>query len=83
MTATSFILCAHLEDVKCFKLDVSAIVSQHVHHQLEVLGHTDVFRHDSKVVSVQKKFPKELKQWEKSKYNGLYTHHVQVKCTLV
>lgn len=62
MTAISFILCAHLEDVKCFKLDVSAVVSQHVHHQLEVLGLTDVFCHDSKVVSVQKKFPKELKR---------------------
>lgn len=44
-----------------FKLDVPAVVSQQVHHQLQVLGFTDVFCHDGEIVSVQEKFPKELK----------------------
>lgn len=51
----------YLEDVEGFKLDVPAVVSQQVHHQLQVLWFTDVFGHDSKIVPVQKKFPKELK----------------------
>lgn len=44
-----------------FKLDVPAVVSQQVHHQLQVLGFTDVFCHDGEIVSVQEKFPEELK----------------------
>lgn len=52
----------HLEDVECFKLDVSAVVSQQIHHQLQVLGSTDVLGHDGEVVSIQKEFPKELQR---------------------
>lgn len=51
----------YLEDVEGFKLDVPAVVPQQVHHQLQVLGFTDVFCHDGEVVSVQEKFPQELK----------------------
>jgi len=47
--------------MECFKLDVSAVVSQQVHHQLQVLRPADVFCHDGEVVSIQQKFPKELK----------------------
>lgn len=43
------------------ELDVPAVVPQQVHHQLQILWFTDVFCHDSEVVSVQKKFPEELK----------------------
>lgn len=50
----------YLEDVEGFELDVPAVVSQQVHHQLQVLGFTDVFSHDGEIVSVQEKFPKEL-----------------------
>lgn len=50
----------YLEDVEGFKLDVPAVVPQQVHHQLQVLGFTDVFCHDGEIVSVQEKFPKEL-----------------------
>lgn len=49
-------MSAHLEDVECFKLDVSAVISQQVHHQLQVLCPTDVPRHDSEVVPIQEKF---------------------------
>lgn len=59
----TFFFLAHLEDMERFKLDVSAVVSQHVHHQLQVLCPTDVFCHDSEVVSIQEKFPKELKNY--------------------
>lgn len=44
-----------------FKLDVSAVVSEHVHHQLQVLCPTDVLGHDSEVVSVQEKFAEKLR----------------------
>lgn len=47
--------------MKGFKLDVSALVSQHVHHELQVLGLADVFGHHSEVVSVQEKFAEKLK----------------------
>lgn len=43
------------------KLDVPAVVPQQVHHQLQILWFTDVFCHDREVVSVQEKFPEELK----------------------
>lgn len=54
-------LHTHLENMKRFKLDVPALVSQHIHHEFEVLGLADVFRHHSKVMSVQEKFAEELK----------------------
>lgn len=44
-----------------FKLDVPAVVSQQVHHQLQVLCFTDVFGHDRKVIPVQKKLPEQLR----------------------
>lgn len=46
--------------MKSFKLDVAAVVPQQVHHQFQVLGSTDVFGHDRKVVSVQQEFSQEL-----------------------
>lgn len=42
------------------KLDVAAVVSQHVHHHLQVLCTTDVLGHHSEVMSVQKKLSQEL-----------------------
>lgn len=53
--------CTDLEDVECFELDVSAVISEQVHHQLQVLSPADVLGHDSEVVSIQEKFPEELK----------------------
>lgn len=50
----------YLKDMKSFKLYVATVVSQHVHHQFQVLGSTDVFGHDCKVVSVQQEFSQEL-----------------------
>lgn len=49
-----------LEDVEGLKLDVSALVSEQVHHQLQVLGSADVLCHDSEVVSVQEQFSEQL-----------------------
>lgn len=50
----------YLEDVEGFELDVPAVVSQQVHHQLQVVRFADVLRHDGEVVPVQEKFPEEL-----------------------
>ena len=56
--------------MESLKLNIAAVISQHVHHQLQILGPTDVLGHDSEVVSVQKKFSQELK------YNYLqYSEH--------
>ena len=49
---------SYLEDVEGFELDVAALVSQEVHHELEVLRLADVFRHDGEVVPVEKQLPK-------------------------
>ena len=53
-------MSTHLEDMEGLKLDVAAVVSQHVHHQLQVLSPADVLGHHSEVVSVQKKLSQEL-----------------------
>lgn len=50
----------YLKDMKSFKLDVAAVVSQNVHHEFQVLGSTDVFGHDCEVVSVQQELSQEL-----------------------
>lgn len=65
-------LHTHLENMKGFKLDVPALVSQHIHHELEVLRLADVFRHDGEVMSVQEKFAEELKNVE-GKHAGMFT----------
>lgn len=72
-------LRTHLEDVKGFKLDVPALVSQHIHHELEVLGLADVFRHHSEVVSVQEKFAEELKTVWRGDTRACLPRHVQVR----
>lgn len=56
----SSLSAAHLEDVEGLKLDVAALVSQHVHHELEVVGLADVFRHHGEVVSIQEQLAEEL-----------------------
>lgn len=50
----------HLEDMKSLKLNVWTLISQKVHHELQVLWFTDVPRHDCEVVSVQKQFAQQL-----------------------
>lgn len=45
---------ANLEDMECFKLDVPAAISQHIHHELEVLWVADVAGHHCVVMPVQK-----------------------------
>ena len=44
---------ADLENVEGLKLDVLAVLLQHVHHQLQVVGLPDVARHYRKVAPVQ------------------------------
>jgi len=43
----------YLEDVEGLKLDVGALVSEQIHHQLEILRLADVARHHREVMSVQ------------------------------
>ena len=47
----------NLEDVESFKLDVSAFLLEHVHHQLEIVSGTDVARHDGEVMAVKQQLP--------------------------
>lgn len=54
-------LWSYLEDMKGLKLDVATFVSEQVHHKLEVLGLTDVLRHDREVVSVEQQLAEKLK----------------------
>lgn len=50
----------HLEDVEGLELDVGTLVSEHIHHQLEVLRLADVACHHREVVSVQQQFTQQL-----------------------
>ncbi len=50
----------YLEDMESLKLNVGALVSQEVHHELQVLWFTDVPCHDCEVVSVQEQFTQQL-----------------------
>lgn len=50
----------YLEHMESLKLNVSALISQHVHHEFEVLWVADVLCHYSEVVSVQQQFTQEL-----------------------
>lgn len=51
-----------LKDMECFKLDVPAVVSEHVHHQLQVFCSADVLGHYCEVVSVEEQFPEQLQR---------------------
>lgn len=46
--------------MESLKLNVGALVSQEVHHELQVLWFTDVPCHDCEVVSVQEQFTQQL-----------------------
>lgn len=48
-----FCLFVYLEDVEGLKLDVGTLVSEQIHHQLQVFCPADVPRHDREVMSVQ------------------------------
>lgn len=46
--------------MKGFKLNVPALVSEHVHHELQVFCIAYVFCHDCEVVTIQKQLTKKL-----------------------
>ena len=50
----------HLEHVECLELDVLALIPQHVHHELQVLGVGDKLGHDREVGAVEKKLAQQL-----------------------
>jgi len=50
----------NLEDMEGFKLDIAAALLEKVHHCLQVLGLTDVPRHDCEVVTFQQQLTKQL-----------------------
>lgn len=50
----------YLEDMESLKLDVGTLVSQEIHHELQILRFADVARHHCEVVSVQQQLPKKL-----------------------
>jgi hypothetical protein len=50
----------YLEDVERFKLDVTTLVLQKVHHQLEIVWTGNVSRHDRKIGPVQENLSEEL-----------------------
>ena len=43
-----------------FKLDVSAAVNEHLHHELEVVRVTDVLTHRREVMPIQQQFTQQL-----------------------
>lgn len=55
-------MLGYLKDMKSLKLNVWTLISQKVHHELQVLWFTDVPGHDCEVVSVQKQFTQQLSQ---------------------
>lgn len=50
----------YLEHMKSFKLDIPALLPQHVHHQLEVVRIAYIPGHDVEVVSIQEKFTQQF-----------------------
>ena len=45
-----------------FKLDISTLLSQHVHHHLEIVWITDVSSHDGEIMPVQQQLSQQLQQ---------------------
>ena len=44
----------YFKNMKGLELNISTLLAQHVHHELEIVGIADVSGHDSEVVSVEK-----------------------------
>lgn len=51
------------------KLDVGTLVSQQIHHQLEILGLADVARHHREVMSVQQELAQKLEESDMRRRN--------------
>ena len=60
----------YLEHMKSLKLNIPTFVSQHIHHQFQVIRVRNVLGHDIEVCPVKKKLAKEFK--------GLALRHVVV-----
>jgi hypothetical protein len=48
------------EDMESLELNVLTLVSEHVHHHLEICLLSDVTRHNAKVCTIQQDFAKEF-----------------------
>lgn len=59
----------YLEDMEGLKLDVGTLVSQQIHHQLEILGLADVARHHREVMSVQQELAQKLEESDMRRRN--------------
>lgn len=55
----------YLEDMEGLKLDVGTLVSEEIHHELEILRLADVACHHGEVVSVQQQLAKKLRGEER------------------
>lgn len=51
---------SHFKYVESFELDVLALVSEHVHHHLQITFLRDVSSHDIEIGTVKEDFAKEL-----------------------
>ena len=61
-SARDVIILTHLEHVESLKLDVLALISQEVHHHLEVCFVGDILGHDVEVGSVKEDLPQQLER---------------------
>ena len=52
---------AYLEHMECLKLDIPALVSEQVHHKLQVFRIANVLGHHSKVMAIQQELTKKLR----------------------
>ena len=48
--------------MKCFKLYVATLFSQHVHHELEIVGIAYVLGHDREIVAIEEEFTEKFKR---------------------
>ncbi len=51
-----------LEDVECFELDILTLVTEEIHHQLQVRLRSNVSSHDSEICAVEQDFSQQLQR---------------------
>ena len=52
----------YFKNMKGLELNIATLLTQHVHHELEIVGIADVSGHDSEVVSVEKQLAEQLER---------------------
>jgi hypothetical protein len=53
---------SYFKNVKCFKLNISTLFPQHIHHELEIFWVTNVPGHHRKIVPIQQQLTEKLQR---------------------